>query len=226
MNISGVIRLMKSIGYTIYERVYELNIVGIRSDSIRPNSFDDFILVFFRTDTGKWFYQFFPATTDPGTYWLRNPMSPQGTAILAQGQYQNAYQIGMHQNKYTALVQRAPVTIIRDYDRDAVLDFFNGNKVTGTFGINIHRASVSGTTKTVDQYSAGCQVFANVEDFYTLLNWCEKHKSLYGNLFTYTLIDLRSVKRENMKMLALGSSLALIGIGSFLLYDYFEQQNN
>jgi hypothetical protein len=206
-----IINALRFKTYETFVRPYELNIVGIRSDSTLPNRFDDEIHVFFKNGSGKWIHYIFPATTDPGTYWLQNPMSPQGTAILKQGQYKGAYQIGLHRGKYNALVQSKPVTVLRDYDRNAILDFWNGKPNTGMFGINIHRASVNGTTKSVDSYSAGCQVFANINDFNLFMQLCEKHKQLYGNSFTYTLIDKRAIAREQKKTMAV--SLAGIGAG-------------
>ena len=197
--------------YEVYTRPYELNIVGIRADSTIPNRFDDEIHVFFKNNANQWIHYIFPATTDPGTYWLKSPMHPQGTAILMQGQYKQAYQIGLHRGKYYALVQRKPITVMRDYDRNAILDFRNGKLDTGMFGVNIHRASINGTTKTVDNYSAGCQVFANINDFNLFMQLCEKHKQLYGSSFTYTLIDKRAIAREEKKKVAI--SLAGIGIG-------------
>jgi hypothetical protein len=186
-------------GYRIFMRPYELNIVGVRSDNVKPNSFDDAIYVFFQDKGGKLTQHRFAATTDPGTYWLKNPMNPQGTAILKEGQYIGSHQMGMHRGKYLALVQKKPVTVLRDYDRNGTLDFLNGKVDTGLFGINIHRASENGTTKIVDQYSAGCQVFANATEFILFLSLCEKHKTLYGNDFTYTLIDERAINREAKK---------------------------
>lgn len=186
-------------GYRIFLRPFELNIVGVRTDSAKPNSFDDVIYVFFNNSEGKLIEHKFQATTDPGTYWLKNPMNPQGTAILKEGQYLNSYGLGMHRGKYLALVQKRPVTVMRDYDRNAVLDFLNGKPDTGMFGINIHRASENGITKTVDHFSAGCQVFANATDFVLFMSLCERHKNLYGNDFTYTLIDERAVSREAKK---------------------------
>jgi hypothetical protein len=203
--------------YRIYQRPYELNIVGVRAAETRSNSFDDQIHVFYRNDLLKWEYHIFKATTDPGTYWLKNPASPQGTAILAQGQYVNAYQIGWHQNKYKALVQRGPVNIIRDYDRNAVLDFFNGKNERGIFGINIHRALVNGKTKFIDKFSAGCQVFESADDFAKFLEMCEKHKTKYGNQFTYTLIDTRAIQRETLRRVLLGLlSAGMMGAGYWL----------
>lgn len=207
-------------GYRLYIRPYELNIVGIRSAQTESNRFDDQIHVFYKTNTFQWEYHIFKATTDPGTFWLRNPMSPQGTAILAEGQYVNAYQIGFHQNKYKALVQRGAVTVIRDYDRNAVLDFMNGRREKGLFGINIHRAFVQGKAKVIDKFSAGCQVFESAENFAKFLALCDKHKELYGNAFTYTLIDTRAVKRETVRRVTLGSlAVGLMGLG-YYLYTY------
>jgi hypothetical protein len=185
--------------YRVYTRPYELNIVGIRANSTKPNSFDDTINIFYKTNDGNWQFHRFAATTDPGTYWLQNPMNPQGTAILKQGQYIGSHAIGLHRGKYLALVQQKPLTVIRDYDRNAVLDFMNGKEETGTFGINIHHASQNGTTQTVDKYSAGCQVFANINDFNLLMQLANRHKTLYGNSFSYTLLDERALVRDVKK---------------------------
>ncbi len=222
--LAAIVGVLKAKIYETYSRPYELNIVGIRADSTIPNRFDDEIHVFFKNNANQWIHYIFPATTDPGTYWLENPMNPQGTAILMQGQYIGVYQIGLHRGKYYALVQRKPITVLRDYDRNAILDFYNGRKETGMFGVNIHHASVNGTTKTVDNYSAGCQVFANINDFNLFMQLCEKHKQLYGNNFTYTLIDKRAIEREQKRKIV----IALTGIGAglstaFITYKLITQ---
>jgi hypothetical protein len=197
--LSSIQATLDERGYRTFARPFELNIVGVRANSTVPNSFDDTINVFFKNAQGVWLFQSFKATTDPGTYWLKNPLNQQGTAILKEGQYTGSHTIGQHRGKYTALVQQRPVTVIRDYDRNAALDFMNGKEDTGLFGINIHHAASSGTTKTVDQYSAGCQVFAKIDDFNAFMKLCELHRKLYGNEFTYTLIDQRAVERNSKK---------------------------
>ena len=222
MKLQGIISMIRASGYKVFDKPYQLNILGLRSRSTKPNSFDDEIHVFFKKNAATWEHHIFKATTDPGTFWLKNPASPQGTAILAQGQYENSYQVGLHQGKYTALVQRAPVKVLRDYDRNAVLDFLNGAEYSGLFGINIHRASVSGTTKTVDKYSAGCQVFANVSDFDVFLKFCEKHKELYGNQFTYTLLDFRAVARLMLRRATISALIAGVSTAGILLYDQYS----
>ncbi len=229
MSFDAVRIAMRRKGYTIYKRPYELNIVGVRSPSTVPNSFDDFILVFYQDKNGRWVNHAYPATTDPGTYWLNQPMMPQGTAILIEGQYKDTYEIGMHRNKYLALVQRLKmVSVWRDYDRDAVLDFNNGVTYTGWFGINIHHASNNGTTKTVEKYSGGCQVFANIEDFNSFMAMCEAHRALYGNVFTYTLIDLRAVQRTSRRNItfAIGGLLGFIMLLVFVLSEEETKNEN
>lgn len=186
-------------GYKYFTRPYELNIVGIRSDSTKPNVFDDYLNVFYATSPSDFQLHSFPATTDPGTYWLENPLNPQGTAILKAGQYIGSHMIGLHRGKYTALVQQRSVTVIRDYNRNATIDLLNGNEETGLFGINIHHALATGTTKYIDKFSAGCQVFASANDFAVFMQLCERHRQLYGNNFTYTLIDERALIRETKK---------------------------
>ncbi len=207
MSLQKMKDILRNKGYKLFTRPYELNIVGLRSKSIIPNRFDDEIHVFYKVSTLNWKYHIFKATTDPGTFWLKQPMQQQGTAILAEGQNLNCYELGMHQGKYLALVQRKPITIIRDYNRDAILDFNNGNKLRGMFGVNIHRASLQGSTKIVDKYSAGCQVFSNIKDFQLFLSFCQKHKQLYGNHFTYSLVDFRAVKRQNLRYMLSGAGV-------------------
>ncbi len=200
--------------FEIFSRPFELNIVGLRSKSVIPNLFDDEIHVFYKVSKLKWQYHIFKATTDPGTYWLKQPMQPQGTAILSEGQYKDAWRLGLHKGEYLALVQSKAINIIRDYNRDAVLDFKNGKKEHGEFGIDIHRANRIGETKTVDKNSAGCQVFESANDFNLFIRLCERHKSLYGNSFTYALVDFRAVRRQNLRYVLSGIGVAgLLGLG-------------
>jgi len=200
VNIKGLVRLLKRRNYVVYEEPYKLNIVGVRANTTEPNKFDDLIFVFYQDNKGKWIGKAYPATTDTGTYWLKNPMHKEGSALLKEGQYVDSYAVGQHgKTKYTALRQVKPVTVFRDYNRDAVLDFYNGKEDTGIHYINIHRANKTGTTEYVDKNSAGCQVFQNADDFAEFMKMVQKQKELYGNNFTYTLIDerayIRAVKR-------------------------------
>jgi len=216
--LSRLKSILRQNRHVLYTRPYELNIVGVRSGSVIANRFIDEIHVFYKVSGEKWNHHVFKATTDPGTFWLKNPMQPDGAAILASGQYVDAWEIGLHKGEYEALVQKAPVTILRDYDRSAYLDFMNGEKYTGLFGIDIHRALSAGKTFFVDEFSAGCQVFQDAGDFLQFMDLCKKHSTLYGNSFTYTLLDFRALRREALRRMAMGS--ILLGLGMLAWYNY------
>ena len=47
--------------------------------------FDDTLLCIYKLK-GEWVTKIYPITTDAGTYWLKNPMSTKGTAILVPNQ--------------------------------------------------------------------------------------------------------------------------------------------
>jgi hypothetical protein len=219
--IKALIKVLDAKRYKIYQEPYKLNIVGIRSDITKPNSFDDRIYVFYKNKQNRWEGFGYTATTDAGTYWLLNPMQSKGTALLKAGQYIDSYQLGLHQGKYRALVQRKPVVVIRDYDRNAILDFNNGSEQTGLFGINIHRANATGTTKTIDKHSAGCQVFSDADDFAHFIQLSEASKDKYGNNFTYTLIDERAYNRKVKKAWVYGVFSAITLISGYLAYNKY-----
>lgn len=221
-NIRALLLLMRLKGYKVYDKPYQLNIVGIRNTSTTPNKFDDTMYVFWKDDKNLWQGKFYTVTTDPGTYWLKNPMSKLGAAILKEGQYVDAYKIGLHKGEYKALVEQKPVTVLRDYDRNAVLDFNNGKEEKGNFGINIHRAGAKGSSINVDKWSAGCQVFENADDFANFLALAEKHSGLYGNNFTYTLVDERAYNRTIKRRSLYTFGLIGVGVLGYILYKKYK----
>jgi hypothetical protein len=68
--------------------------------------------------------------------------------------YYKAWRIGKHKNRELALVQVAPVDIIRDKNRNGKLDE-GDEKEYSQIGANQHSAS---DQKLVDSASAGCPV--------------------------------------------------------------------
>jgi hypothetical protein len=200
VNIKGLINLLKRKRFVVYDDPFKLNIVGVRANSTVPNKFDDVIYVFYKDDKRNWQGKAYPATVDTGTYWLKNPMHKEGSALLKEGQYVDTWKRRPHgEQGYLALGQEKPVTVYRDYNRDAVLDFNNGKEMTGLFGINIHRANKKGVTEYVDKHSAGCQVFKNIDDFNEFMEMTKKQAELYGNKFTYSLIDERAYVRASRR---------------------------
>ena len=101
--------------------------------------------------------------------------------------------IGKHNGKYEALVQCRPVKVYRDGDFDMVYDKLPGSIDSGLFGLNIHRSNPVTHSITVDNWSAGCQVFAKASDFKEFMALCNEQKKRYGNGFTYTLLDEKDV---------------------------------
>lgn len=213
-SIRALIATLKSKGYVILTRPYELNIVGVRNNSTEANKFDDLLYAFWKNKDGNWEGKYFNITTDPGTYFLKNPLSKLGAAILKEGQYVDSYAIDKHRGKYDALTQKKPVDVIRDYDRNAILDFYNGKEETGLFGINIHKAGTD--SSDVDKWSAGCQVFQKTADFEDFMNLARKHKELYGNKFTYTLIDERAYNRKFKRLSSYIAGITILVVITYL----------
>jgi len=86
-----------------------------------------------------------------------------------------------------------------DANRDTTIDK-DGEIYTGIFGINIHRSNPSNQSQVVEKWSAGCQVFQKVADFNFFMNCCRKAAKIYGNSFTYTLLeekDFNQTQQQN-----------------------------
>jgi hypothetical protein len=206
---------MRSKDYVIYDKPYQLNIVGVRNAQSQPNKFDDSIVVFYKDDKNNWVEKEYPATTDTGMFYLLNPISNLGAAMLKEGQYVDSYKQGLHKGEYLALVQDKPVTTYRDYDRNAVFDIFT-KETTGNYGINIHKAGAN--SQDVNNWSAGCQVFQKSADFNDFMDKTTKHRNLYGNSFTYTLVDERAIMRRKRRIgLFITFGISLIGGGILLI---------
>ena len=185
---------VKTKGYKWFENGdYNLNIVGVRNAETLnevTNKFDDYLTLSYKVD-GEWNYHCFDATTDPGKHWVDNVLNEAGVAILKENQYRGSHKIGLHQGKYEALRQQKPVQVYRDNNLDNCYDMDESTLQEGIFGINIHRATKwEGKKSTqIDKWSAGCQVIAANDDFRLFMEICNKSKDIWGNSFTYTLIN-------------------------------------
>ena len=188
---------VESKGYKWFESGnYNLNIVGVRNSETHgkvTNKFDDCITVSYNID-GEEKFHCFSATTDPGSHWEKNLLNKDGVAILVPNQYRSSHEIRKHQGKYEALCQKKPVKVYRDNNKDSKYDMLEENTHEGIFGINIHKAGsrINGSTQ-IDKWSAGCQVFSKESDFNQLMELAYKAKNLYGNSFTYTLIESKDL---------------------------------
>jgi hypothetical protein len=182
-------KAVKSKGFAWFENGdLNLNIVGVRNsatDTKVTNLFDDCLTLSYKLN-GVWQFHCWQNTTDPGTKGVLKFGNSRGIARLVPDQYRGVYSISLHSGKYKALCQRlGKVTVWRDKNRDLVYD--QVVKDTGMFGINIHKAGQDSTW--VDNWSHGCQVFKKVKDFNEFMSICKSASKIWGNKFTYTLIE-------------------------------------
>jgi hypothetical protein len=182
MNIQTLKATMAAKKYAFFEGgEYNINIIGIRNSATGnkvTNAFDDKLVVAYQV-AGAWVIKEYMITTDNGG----------GTARLVCNQYRGSHAIGLHQGKYEALRQVAPVTVYRDFTKDGI--YQTDKTETGVFGINIHKAGVD--SARVDDWSHGCQVFKRVADFNEFMALAKKAATIHGNRFTYTLLESKDL---------------------------------
>jgi len=187
MTRDKLFNLMRAKGHVIFEddsKPYNLNLIGVRSNDKNPDTFNDELNILWK-HRGKWCHLVFTMTTDPGMYYLKDPINVDGTIIMVPGQYGGAYKNGLHKGK-PALEQKNPMRYWRDYNRDEVLDT-GGEIYKSVAKTNLHHAGKDSTF--VGKWSAGCQVVANRDEFDFIMYLTFKAEKYWGNSFTYTLID-------------------------------------
>lgn len=192
-SINKILAVMNSKNYRIYDTPtvdWNINIVGIRNKALQHQKFDD-TLVVFHNFMGNWHINYYPITTDPSIYYLKNPVNDDGTAILVEGQYLGTHCIDKHNGKYDAVCQRlGDVKVYRDDNKNGNIDINPAKIKTGRFGINIHKGPLNGDWNSDNvQFSAGCQVFADSRHFQEFMLKCKNARNAFGNKFTYTLLN-------------------------------------
>ena len=140
-----------------------------------------------------------------------------GTVMMMPGQYK--YKKGKHgssPNRHVAFRQYSGIWAQRDNNMDGYYDYDtakkywvagddekceNGKKKCSPNGVNIHRSAGMGTTKRINGYSAGCQVFANGGDLSSLISIYDKINSIPKDAaddmkyITYTLLLSTDVQK-------------------------------
>jgi hypothetical protein len=184
-----LVRALQRKGYDLFEddsKPFNLNVIGIRSSDATPDKFNDRIVVMWKWK-GNWNIYISPATTDPGLYYLENPLNVEGTFIMAPGQHKGLWEKATHKG-YPAFKQKANVKGYRDADRDNEFDMDPSKLVEGMFGINGHRAKDEGSSTIVGKWSAGCQVWQWDDDHEIIMELADRAIPYWGNSFTYTLL--------------------------------------
>lgn len=177
------------------------NIIGVRTALDVPNVFNDLLFIVYKENGVEKLYSAI-ITTDPGTAYQVKPLNPKGCAIMAPGQYIDAYKLGFHQGKknHRALIQVGKVKVYRDNNKDGKLDMDPATIDNGYHGCNHHGVRIEDKNKDVVElaksigpWSAGCQVHER---------WSKKEEEMdiiasYGDiLVSYTLIDEKDLCHE------------------------------
>lgn len=170
-------------------------LLGVRSNKDAPNTFDDKVYLF----KGETFILVTSCTTNPGTPALIGgwkKVNKDGAFVLkADYWHHNMWKNGFH-NKMKALVQTGNVAVgYRDNNNNNKAEEI-GKLVSGWFGINFHfnsyqisKGSLWGKLKgviswVVGEWSYGCQVCNNADDYKKIIDYCSNQKTI-----TYCLLN-------------------------------------
>jgi len=164
---------------------------GVQNDN-KPNQFNDsrFLVEVNPTPrlVGAW-----EASIEPGNHYTHQPMNALGAAqIEVPGQYR-AWRIGKHKGREIALVQVAPVNIIRDFNRNSKVDK-GDKKEYSIIGANQHSGN---DQKFVDNASAGCPVgrtSAGHQEFMSYLRQDVDYQADNNFIFSTTFIAAKELK--------------------------------
>jgi len=197
MNYNSIKQNYLKNNYVFRTEKMRLNIFGIRSKNSKSDKFDDLGGVAWIDEDGKEQLFNFWMTTDPGKYWLQNPMNKDGCIIMVPGQYLECYARGLHSGKYDALVQVAKMHYVRDNDKNTDLDFslyrdpvkLAAFGFWGMNGTNFHRASEWKIVDLIFNWSAGCQVVQRPETFKKIMDLRDESIIAGWKKFDYTLFE-------------------------------------
>jgi len=182
------------------------------------NRFTDIVIVAW-IENGQKHAESYPATTVPGASFALSTnrkfaaqsKNPNGVGIMREKQFINQYTKGMHHggsaSPHLALRSVSSQSAHRDKNYSdnwltlAVTPVGKlGNAQAGLFsdggGMQLHNSGASTAAgKTVDNWSAGCQVFANLKQHNRLMELVLKsEKATKSNKFSYVLLNNKEIR--------------------------------
>ncbi len=223
----NLIKTIQRLGYRLFDRDdkdYNLNVISIRSENQVAGKFDDIECLLWKYNN-VWSNVIHSVTTDPSDLCLLNPKNTLGAAIVKPGQYPNSHRLGLHKGKYEALVQQNNICVIRDNNRNNILDtyldtqedlvkivkpnlyggfitkYLHGIEVkyveeTGKFGINHHRASAYKILEHIGLYSEGCTVHDDPTQYVEFIKIIKEAVDNWGNNFTTTYLTEKQIRNS------------------------------
>lgn len=188
-NKNGSVQIIGIRGAEI--RYKNKKVVGISvfdSPNVLTDKYDDVFLAYGKKENGDRFSAVYKGSTQPGRIWTQSSTysgSGKGPPTVQQGQFK--YQKGKHKGK-DALVQAAKVVVIRDINKNYVIDESDLWDYPYGTGINIHAGGIS---EYVGLNSSGCQV---IHGGWFAKNWNEFKHLVYNvgatqKIYHYTLIN-------------------------------------
>ena len=163
---------------------------GIQNENA-PNQFNDsrFLVEVNPTPRliGAW-----EASIEPGNYYTKQPMNSDGAAHIQVPGHYKAWRIGKHFGRELALIQIAPVNIVRDFNRNGKVDK-EDKKEYSIIGANQHSAS---DQKFVDNASAGCPVGRTSKGHQEFMNYLRQYVDYQADnnfIFSTTFIQAKNL---------------------------------
>jgi hypothetical protein len=140
-------------------------------------------------------------TTVPSlAYYGKKPMNPKGVGIKLPGQTLYIFQessLGSG-TRYKMMVEGEPIKVGRYPIGVTKFESYKPAEVyTESCGMQIHRSSTKGVCICVGPWSAGCQVFADNEEWKDFISKAEKEQ-MNATKFYYGLIQLDDIPKEVM----------------------------
>lgn len=210
-SLDEVLAVIKSKGYSLRDKQYQINLIGLRMDDVFDNRFSDKLFVVWKNEKNEWEMSTFKWTTMPGTLGqggVYNPVTVRGktaVGVVKEGQYQNVWAFVDTYNGWLAypyFYQVGRFDIFRDGNRNDVLERYMPIEPSEHDGFNCHRMSNNGVDSDIVNYnwaawSIGCQgapepEFAKVV---ALARVSVKYHS--SNLFDYTLLNVKDFEKKN-----------------------------
>jgi hypothetical protein len=139
-------------------------------------------------------------TTVPSlAFYGKDPLNPKGTGIKLPGD--TLYFLKEHtlgHGKYKMMVEGEKINVARYPIGVTKFETYKPSDVYNeSCGMEIHRSSTKGVGVCVGPWSAGCQVFADYEEFKEFISKAEK-ESMNAGKFIYALIQLDDVPADVM----------------------------
>ena len=180
------------------------NKIDIKSKPENNDKFTDTLYLIEQKSTDETMVKPYQITTSPSlAYYGKKPLNPQGTGIKLPGD--TLYNLGMHKmghGTYVLMAEAEPIEVgrydigVTKYETYHPVDKFQKQYC----GMQIHRSSTGAVSPCIGPWSAGCQVFCDINEFNDFIARAQKQSS-NSKRFIYALIELDSFADKSEELL-------------------------